>query len=87
MPSGVYQRKKGENSCFWKGEKANYRSIHTWVTLQKGKAKKCSQCGKTGDRIHWANIDHKYRRNLEDYIEWCASCHKIHDLKNGLVKH
>ncbi len=67
----------------WKGGEANYRSIHAWVTRWKGKSELCEGCGKDGlkgKEIHWANIDHKYRRVLEDYIRLCRSCHLNYDL-------
>jgi len=51
----------------------------------KGKAKFCENCGKIGEKvgdrwnIDWANIDHKYRRVLEDYIGLCKKCHRKYD--------
>ena len=71
---------KGKNHHGWKGEKAGYRAIHYWVERQLGKPKKCSICG-TEKNVQWANKDHKYKRNVEDYFEACSSCHKIHDIK------
>lgn len=41
-------------------------------------------CGKNGNRIHWANINHKYRRILKDYIALCAKCHGEYDKINKL---
>lgn len=32
---------------------------------------------------HWANIDHKYRRLLDDYISMCVSCHRQYDKNNN----
>jgi len=81
---------KKESHHNWKGDAAKYRTIHVWVTYNKGKPKVCSSCGKVGlksKEIHWSNIDHKYKRNLDDYVALCASCHKRYDLENGLVKH
>lgn len=66
----------------WKGDNANYRSIHSWIVRKKGKPMKCEHCNLgnlTGRKIHWANVDHKYRRNLEDYLRLCALCHKRFD--------
>ncbi len=76
----------GEKHWKWKGEDVGYRSLHHWVIRNLGKAKRCSICGKegTGREIHWANIDHKYRRNTEDFIEMCAECHGEYDKKNNL---
>lgn len=69
---------KGSNSYAWKGDKVSYPSIHQWVAYWKGSPDTCEQCGKTGfkvGQIQWANIDHKYRRVLEDYIRLCVKCH------------
>ena len=81
--------RSNEKHYNWKGEKASYRSKHDWVRNKRGKAKKCVDCGVTRDKsmIHWSNIDHKYRRNLDDYVERCTPCHKKYDLLNGLCKH
>jgi len=69
-----------ENHWFWKGENASYRSVHHWVDRHLGKPQKCNQCGKTSGIFHWANKNHKYKRNLEDYIRLCVSCHKRRDI-------
>lgn len=76
----------GERNGLWKGNSVSYRGIHGWVWLHKGKAKQCQKCKKIGSprQIHWANIDHKYHRNLDDYIQLCCSCHYRHDVTNGL---
>jgi hypothetical protein len=73
----------GKNNGMWK-EKAKYAAIHMWVKKWKGEIKMCSICGKTNLRprqYQWANIDHKYRRVLDDYIEVCASCHQRYDIE------
>ena len=79
--------KRDDSHHFWKGDRASYRSIHRWVVRRKGLPSMCTDCGKcslTGRQIHWANIDHKYRRNIDDYIRLCAKCHASYDQKNGL---
>ena len=74
-----------ENHPQWKGEDACYVSIHTWVARWKGKPNFCEQCGTTKDKMyHWANIDHEYRRILDDYIRMCVPCHKKHDLERRM---
>jgi hypothetical protein len=86
----VSESKKGkipsEQNFFWKGENAKYGARHMWIILHKGKPNHCSFCGKTELRprqYNWANIDHKYRRNLDDYIRLCASCHQKYDIENN----
>lgn len=75
----------------WKGNGVGKSGVHDWVRKHKGKPKICIHCGKKRTKvrgsIHWANIDHKYRRKLSDYISLCPRCHKKHDLKNKLCKH
>jgi hypothetical protein len=71
----------------WKGEKASYTAPHKWVQRWKGKPDTCEHCGKSGlkgRQIHWANIDHTYRRVLDDYIALCAKCHKAYDKARGV---
>lgn len=64
----------------WRGDSVGYGGIHAWVRRHKGKAAKCTVCGDSRPRyIQWANIDHKYNRNLEDFIELCAKCHRSYD--------
>ena len=76
--------KKGENvgskHRLWKGERADYISIHSWVARWKGRPKLCEHCGATNkERYEWANIDNRYSRNLDDYIRLCKKCHTIFD--------
>lgn len=71
----------GKNSHNWVGDKIQYSGIHAWVAKLKGNAKKCNGCGKLGRRVKgrwnldWANVDHKYRRVLKDFIGLCKKCH------------
>lgn len=62
---------------------AGYSALHKWVTKWKVKPDACENCGKTNCRIEWANIDHKYRRVLDDYIPLCVSCHFHFDRENN----
>ena len=74
----------------WKGDKASYDSIHSWVERRRGKPHICEHCGKYVENlkcIHWANVDHTYKRDLDDYIRLCASCHGRYDKINNLRTH
>jgi len=72
----------GANNPLWK-EKPCYVSIHEWVSRHKGRPKTCLKCAST-DNIEWANRDHKYKRDVEDYIPLCGKCHSLYDhLFNG----
>lgn len=78
-----------ENNGMWKGDKASYVAIHMWVRRHKGLPTVCATCNKTSDVprvIQWANVDHKYTRNLDEWVSLCASCHKKHDIEKGLIQ-
>ncbi len=64
----------GKNHYAW-ADKPAYSTIHEWIRKQKGSAgdKKCLHC--ENQAREWANIDHKYTRNLDDYIALCKKCH------------
>lgn len=81
--------RRDEKHYGWRGDKASYSAIHSWVLRKKGKPTHCSNCRatNTGRNIHWSNRDHRYRRVLDDFIALCASCHKYYDLGHGLVNH
>ncbi len=78
----ISERLKGESSYAWKGDDAGYSSIHKWIHRWKGRADHCDGCGIKGKRYEWSNVDHKYRRVLDDYIPMCASCHRNYDKNN-----
>ena len=74
----------GEKHPMWKGDDASPEAMHHWVIKRKGTPSKCEHCGRTDKkRYEWANIDHKYRRRLEDYIRLCTSCHRKYDIENN----
>ena len=63
-------------------KKSTYPNIHYWVRTQKGTASICELCGHDGtkgSRCEWANKDHKYKHNLDDYVSMCKKCHYEHD--------
>lgn len=73
-----------EKAPNWAGEEVGYHGVHKWIARWKGKPKMCEMCGSTSKRKYeWANIDHKYRRVLEDYIRLCTSCHRKYDYENN----
>ena len=85
---GPRKHTANEKNHNWKGDKTSYHGIHIWVKRHKGNPKKCTECGRIGERknnlwtIQWANKDHKYKRDLNDYIALCAKCHKGYDKAN-----
>lgn len=70
----------------WKGNKAGYSAKHKWIDSILGRPDTCEHCKRTGlkgHQIHWANIDHEYRRVLSDWIRLCARCHQKFDKENN----
>jgi hypothetical protein len=73
---------QGKDNVTWRGDEAGYSPIHIWVVRWKGRPNICEHCGKKETRsryIDWANIDHKYKRRLSDYIRLCKKCHRRYD--------
>lgn len=82
----LHPERQGEKSVHWKGDEVGYHGIHKWIQLKKGIATTCEQCGKKGGVIDWANLDHKYKRKVEDYRAMCRSCHRKFDHRfNGYI--
>lgn len=66
----------------------SYTATHQWIIRRLGKPTTCEHCqktGLTGRHIHWANKDHSYKKDLDNWIRLCVSCHRKYDyhlLKN-----
>ncbi len=75
--------KFGEQSRRWKGNNAGYVAKHLWIIKHFGKADHCEMNrNHQAKRYEWANIDGKYSRKREDYIQLCPSCHRVFDKLN-----
>ena len=77
----------GSEHPHWKGESAGYYTKHKWIYLHYGKASKCENrdCSyENPKRYDWANISHKYKRDISDYMQLCPSCHTRYD--KGIIK-
>ena len=71
-----------EKAYQWKGDKVGYIALHIWVAEKLGKSDICDFCGTSGlkgRQIHWANKSHQYKRDINDWIRLCASCHRYYD--------
>ena len=79
--------KLGEKSHLWRDGVSKIQIIHSWVVKKRGKAKNyiCEFC-RENKAIDWSNIDHKYRKKLQDYRALCRSCHKQWDFKFNSLK-
>lgn len=56
-----------------------YNAIHKWLKYNYGKASLCELCESTKN-VQWANLSGEYKRDLKDFAQLCASCHRKHDL-------
>lgn len=69
-----------EKNGSWKGDGVGYSGIHRWVERKLGAPRVCWHCGsKRKKKYEWCNIDHKYRRDLNDWLRLCTSCHRKND--------
>ena len=78
----------GKNHWNWK-ENPTYSVLHDWIERKKGMPTKCQQCGRESNSrriIQWANVDGKYKRDLDDYIALCSKCHFGYDLQNTRIR-
>lgn len=74
-----YPDRSGPSSPAWRGEDTCYAAKHSWITRTKGKPTHCDECRVTGVKIQWANRDHLYSRNPDDYRPLCVICHRRYD--------
>lgn len=73
----------------WKGDKASYAAKHMWIRNKYGKAIICQNPNctyKNPKRYEWANISKEYKRNKNDYIQLCPSCHRKWDMGKLIIK-
>lgn len=78
---------RGPDSPNWKGDDVGYSALHAWLRREMGTPTRCEKCGtdKVG-RYEWHNISGEYRRDTEDYIGLCVSCHRKLGYENGEYK-
>lgn len=74
---GKEHLKDGRNPN-WQGDMVGYSALHDWVIRKLGKAVWCEWCASTIN-VQWANASHQYKRDLYDWMQLCAKCHKKHD--------
>jgi hypothetical protein len=74
---------EGDKQWLWKGDKVGYFALHHWVNRKLGKPCECVYCG-SEKKLQWASVSHKAKRDLNDYISLCVSCHKNYDLRGGV---
>lgn len=77
-----YFFKLGHAPINFKGDEAAYSSIHKYVKYHYGSPEKCEVCGSTSD-LQWANKSWEYRRDRDDWMSLCRTCHQKHDRNGG----
>lgn len=60
-------------------ENINYQALHQWVRRELGKPQECVFCGECIKKLEWASVSHNAKRDLNDYISLCISCHRKYD--------
>lgn len=63
-----------------------YNGKHKRVRQKWGIPKTCDLCKTgniTGRKVHWANKDHRYRQNRENWFKVCRPCHAKWDKENN----
>lgn len=72
-----------EKHPLWKGDNVGYTGLHQWVRRKLGTPSRCEFCfTEEKRRYQWANISRKYKRDLNDWIRLCPSCHKKWDIEH-----
>lgn len=58
-----------------------YANIHIWVKSTYGKPSHCTNknCPGGAKRYEWSNISGEYLRDIEDWQQLCAKCHRAMD--------
>jgi len=64
----------GEKNPMWKGDDVGYGQLHRWIRMHKPKTTLCEVC-KINKPIDVANISGEYKRDINDYIWVCRTCH------------
>ena len=62
----------------WKGDDVGYCGVHDWIQKHYGKAMICEQCG-SRNKVEWASITGKHKRDIRNYIQLCKKCHNNYD--------
>ena len=82
------RNQKGINNNNWKGDDVGYAAFHKRLETQKGRPKKCEECGTTEEKrtYDWANLNGRYN-DPSDYKRLCRSCHWKYDGTINNIKH
>lgn len=83
----------GEKHWNWQRNDPSYKAIHDWLRKKYGNANKCEnkkciyprKCARgklmiKPKQYQWANTSGQYKRDIKNFVQLCASCHKLFDL-------
>ena len=80
MGYNINLARKWDKNGNWKGDAVGYSALHRRIESKRGKPKKCEFCKSiTSKKYYWANKSGFYKKDLNDWIRLCASCHRIYD--------
>ncbi len=79
----LLRQEKGNQNRNWKGKHAKYNAIHAWVNSNFQRSNMCVMC-KENKPTQWANIDHQYSRDRQNWMELCPNCHASYDRSHNL---
>lgn len=71
-------KNRGSHNGNWVGEKITYNGLHTWVRRHKTLLEICELCRKK-KAYDFANISGAYKRDVNDFVCVCRSCHMVGD--------
>jgi len=74
----------GKKHGNWKGDNVGIDALHSWVIRRLGRPPKCEHCGSTDKKTEWANKSQQYKRDIEDWLRLCRSCHLNYDYGMGV---
>ena len=80
--SKLGKKRIGEKNTNWKGDEVGYGGLHAWVKRHKGKPNQCELCEmfhESGHMLDWANKSGEYKRELNDWLRLCRTCHGKYD--------
>jgi hypothetical protein len=82
---GNTNSKIGKDHWRWTGNSCGYGGKHSWMVRHFGSPNYCEHCRKSDKKSYdWANISGEYKRDKNDWLRLCKSCHKKYDRVNKL---
>ena len=76
----------GRNHQSWSNT-PKYHAVHKWIRKHKIYNGGCEECNRklASEKIHLSNVDHRYKRDINEWRYLCPKCHRVEDIRNGLI--